>query len=603
MQRKLLAMKWSQGSLPTTDVPGSIPPRLPSMVLVPLCDSLCVLNTRVADEFLALAAVLQSNSTRARQITAESHKATGSEANLQSSRSIAILQQILTESAGVSGMVEISTEQMLEILSIVNAERAPLQKLAKMRGLLQTVGVMSRIEGARIKNTFVDLSSLSRDIDVLAGEVQQHVERIVDDASRLVEVLQSGVRELNSFGQQERMQAADLIRRTQAVLSPMIARTEISQAAARNIDEQYTNFHRATDKVVMSLQSEDIARQRVEHVQEAIRRIATSMDAGESMESCAGMVALQRSQLLGTRDLLADSIRTITAGLQSLGPRIQELVSRTAVLAQQADEDGRSFATVIENGLETVSDVFTKCSSSVQSALAIVGSVVPQVEEMIQGAWALDEIQASIHLLSLNAKVKSGNLGDEGVAMEVLASELHSINQNSKGDTKVVLDGLAAINGCLARITSEGGIAEDSFIMSSRGDVSSELTGLSQSVRTSSQEMAVGLNEVRQLAEELCAELKQGCELALRAASIIELFEEQICSFDEAFWQVGYTKEMSLVVAAGNQVNDLSNLYSMDSERKLHQEIFGGDASGVECTPATSALQQNCEFGDDVELF
>ena len=96
-----------------------------------------------------------------------------------------MLNRILTESAGISGMVENSTEQIIEILSIVNAERAPLQNLAKMRGMLQTIGVMSRIEGGRIKNNLVDLSSLSRDIDVLAGEVQQHVQRIVDDSSRL----------------------------------------------------------------------------------------------------------------------------------------------------------------------------------------------------------------------------------------------------------------------------------------------------------------------------------------------------------------------------------------------------------------------------------
>ena len=322
------------------------------------------------------------------------------------------------------------------------------------------------------------------------------------------------------------------------------------------------------------------------------------------MESCAGLVAVQRSQLLSTRDLLADSIGVIQTGLQSLGPRIQELVSQTAMLAQKSDEDGQSFATVIENGLENVSAVFTKCSSSVQSALAIVSSVVPQVEEMTQGVSALEEIQASIHLISLNAKVKSGNLGDEGVAMEVLASELHSINQSSKSDTRVVLEGLAAINSCLAKITSEGAVAKGSLVMSGSGDVNGELANLSQSVRTSSQEMKAGLNRVLRLAGELCSELKRGCELAIRSASIYELFNEQIRDFDQAFGQFGYTKEMSAVVeTGGSQVHDLSNLYSMDSERKLHQDIFGGEASATESASPASVIQHGGEFGDDVELF
>jgi hypothetical protein len=594
-------MNGAQEFLPVNGVSGIMPPALPSMVLTPLCENLCNLNGQLAEKFLALSTVLQSNSMHARRITTESHKATGSEANLQSIHSIEVLQRILNESAGISKMVEISTEQMLNILTHVNTTRVPLQRLAKMRSLLKIVGFLSRIESGRITNSEVDLSGLSKDIDGLAEEVQQHLDRICGDSSKLSEVLQNGVRELGRFGQQERAQTADLIQRTQAVLSPMLARSEASQAAARNIDEQYANFHRSTDKVVMSLQSEDIARQRVEHVQEAILRVAASLDAGESVESCAGILALQRSQLVSTRDLLAASIESIHSALQSLSPRIHELVSRTAALVQQADEDGRSFATVIDSGLATVSQVFNQCSSSVKSAVSIVKNVLPSVEQMTDGAFALEEIEASIHLISLNATVKTAHLGSEGLAMGVIASELRSITKKGEGDTKIVLDGLAAIRNALEKIISEEAMSESSLMMTSGGDaVSGELAGLSQSVRTSSQEMTVGLEQVRQLAEALCSELEEGCELALHTTSITELFDEQVRNFDDVFGQLGYSKEMDAVSAGGNQADDLSKLYSMESERKLHLEVFGGESATE--SPA-SCNAESAEFGDDVELF
>jgi hypothetical protein len=69
-------MNSSEESIQTNNAQRLMPPNLPSVVLAPLRESLCSLNARVAEEFLALAAMLQSNSTRARQITAESHKAT-----------------------------------------------------------------------------------------------------------------------------------------------------------------------------------------------------------------------------------------------------------------------------------------------------------------------------------------------------------------------------------------------------------------------------------------------------------------------------------------------------------------------------------------------
>lgn len=595
-------MNRSHESSQTNDALSLMPPTAASILLAPLCEGLHTLNVRVAEEYFSLAALLQSNSVRARQITAESHKATGSGANLQSSRSVAILQRILTESAGINKMVEISAGHMRDILTRVNATRVPLQNLAKMPGLLQTVGVLARIEGGRITNNSVDLSSFSRDIDVLAKKVQQHVGRISSDASTLSEVLRKGVAKLRSFEQQESLQSADLIQRTQSVLGPMLARSEVLQAAARDIDEQYASFHSATDQVVMSLQAEDIARQRVEHVQEAIRRVAASLDAGASMESCAGVLTLQRSQLLSTRELLADSIRTIQSALHSLGPRIQALVSETATLAQQTGEDGQSFASVIDNGLDAVSGVFKQCSSSMKALVSIVNSVRPSVEQMTSSARALKELEESIHLISVNAILTTAQLHGEGLAMGVIASELRTITTDRDGDTKIVREVLAAISEALEKITHEEAVAENSLMMDGSGDViSAEFSGLSQSVETASQEMTAGLTHVRQLAEALCSELERGRELASRALSITALYDEQLSNFDQVFAQLGYTQEMAANAAGGDQADGLSKLYSMESERMLHLQVFGGEAI-AEANPSAAA-NHGSEFGDDVELF
>jgi hypothetical protein len=583
----------------------AMPPSMPSLMLTPLCEGMGTLNARVAEAFLSLAAVLQSNSARAKEITATSHKATGSEARLQSSHSVGLLQRILADSAATGEMVEVSMQTMLDILSHIAAIHAPLQRLTKMRSFLQTVGVLSRIEGGRISNTSVDLTSLSKDIDLLAVEVDRHVSQMLDDSCALYGLLQDGVGDLRRFQSQEREQASHLIQRTQAVLGPIVARAEALQETAHDIDDQYTNFHRATNSVVMSLQAEDIARQRVEHVQEALRRVAASLDAGESIESCAAVLVLQRSQLVSTRDLIAESVGTIHSGLASLSPRILELVSRTAMLAQQTDEDGKSFAAVIDSGLDTVATVFKQCSSSVKAVLSIVNHMVPSVEQMTNGACALEEIEASIHLISLNATVKTAHLGSEGVAMGVIALELHSITRKSECDTRSVLDGLAAIGEALEKIACEEAISETSLIMGGNGEVvDGELAGLTGSVKTSSQEMNEGLNQVRQLAEALCQELERSCELAIRAKSITELFDEQLRNYDEAFAQLGYTEEMAAMATSSNHAGNLAALYSMESERRLHMEVFGGSEYGAsEGSVAASSNLGASEFGDDVELF
>jgi hypothetical protein len=74
-------------------------------------------------------------------------------------------------------------------------------------------------------------------------------------------------------------------------------------------------------------------------------------------------------------------------------------------------------------------------------------------------------------------------------------------------------------------------------------------------------------------------------------------------NFDEVFAKLGYTSEMAAPTADNNQVEDLSKLYSMESERKLHIEVFGTNATDTGDPSGSSLRGETSEFGDDVELF
>jgi hypothetical protein len=577
---------------------------LPSGVLASLCHSLPVLNAHVAKEFLALAAVLQSTLTHAREISTESHKTIDSTATKRIKEAVAMLKGILFRSQSMSELVEISHSRMVEILRHLNVSRVPLQRLSKMRSHLRTMTVLSRIECERITSDSVDLSSLSRDIDTLGGEVQRHLEGIADDSSRLSELLQKGVRRLDQFEREERQQVTDLIHHTQGVLGPMIGRLESTEATARDIDEQCMSFHRATGSIVMSLQSEDIARQRIEHVQQALQHAANALDAGGSADACARVVALQSAQLTGTRDLLAESIHSIYEGLVGLGPHISELEERTASLVRQMEQDGHSFVQAIESGLSAVSSVVKQCSASVQAAVSLIDSVLPSVEEMTKRANALEEIEASIRLISLNATITTAHLGSDGAAMAVIAHELHSIAQSSENDIHAVLGGLTAISGALTQIVNEESASGGSKMICDGDEaLKKEFAGLAQSVDQWSRNMTSELNGVVKLASALRSELAQGCELAGRADDIPRLFENELPQFDEALRQLGHTRETAAATAAQNGATELLDLYSMQSERKLHAEVFDLQHNHLECVDPPPAQNQPGEFGDNIELF
>jgi hypothetical protein len=361
-------------------------------------------------------------------------------------------------------------------------------------------------------------------------------------------------------------------------------------------------FSRSTDKVVMSLQSEDLARQRIEHVQEALQRVAASLDGGDHVESCAGLLVLQRAQLLSARNLVADSIQTIGSSLRSLEPRIQDLLSRTSLLAKETEEDSQSFADLIDTSLDDVTRVFQQCSSSATAVTSTIKGVLPSVEKMLQYAYALRDIESSVRLISLNATVKTAQLGFEGVSMSILATELQTITRQSEDHTRAMLDAVGSIRTALERINIEMNTSGGSLLMAEGGGemVGKELEGLAQIVRSSGQQTRVKLDELEQIAQTLCSELKQGCELAERSSSIIKLYDDQLFNFDNILKHLGVSEEMLTQAGGANQGGDLSKLYSMQSERELHSRIFGG---AMPSTEASGVEGNDSDSDDGIELF
>jgi hypothetical protein len=557
------------------------------------------INISVAENFLALAAVLQANAKLARKIADTSHISTGSKSLTSIRQLTEMLQHILDDASGISAMVDNSAERMSGILNHIVQSAGPLARLSQVRPVLQIIGVLSRIEGVRFHDGTVDLASLSSDIAALAADTQKQLESVHEESSTLRKLVTRGLTQLGDFSRQERVAIADLIQQTEALLGPALVRAEAAQAAARGIDEEYLEFQRSTSVSVMALQSEDLARQRVEHIQTVLTGTARQLETGDAIESCAAMLLLQRAQLASTRDLLGESILSIQTGLLAIPFQIQHLVERTSELSHQSVGDGEAFLALVSGSQSTVVDVFNRCCTCARSVVSIVENLTPAVRRMTAGASALEHIQTLILLLAINAAIKTEHLGPDGASMGVLATEMQDLARRSEGDTAFVLEQLNSMSQILTDITGEQSVSQGTHILAEGSEraVETQLSSLSGAVQSSSREMTESLEQVLQLAALLCADAKQGSELASRAHSLMDCFKQQLEHFDHIFEQLGIDRELAAAYGRAHQGGEISNLYSMQSERDLHLEIFGSPAGD---SPAAST---SSEFGDGVELF
>lgn len=576
---------------------------LPLAALATMNQKMDAIKIQVAQRFMELATTLQASARNARRICDASLQVTGAQTSQHSGQCIAMLQSVLADTMSFTEMVATGSQNMSFILAQVNGIASPLRRLTHMSTMLKTVSMLCGIEGKKINSNVGALSNLSGDIERLAIGVGQHIDGIIDDIFFLSGLLKQGVGELNQFGEQERGKVDCLIERAQVLLGPALHRAEASMGAARAIDEQYVGFRHATDSVVVSLQSEDMARQRIEHVQEALQHVASQIDCGADLASCANVLVLQRAQLAGTRDMVARSIQEIHSGLQLLSPQIEDLVSRTINLAHQTKRDGQSFCALIDSGRETVADVFRNCSASAGTVVSTIHRVLPAVEKMTSRIAALEEIKDTLRLISLNASAKTSQLGFGGAVIGVLASELHTISREQDSDTTIVLSALTSIREALNGITQGRAMTQGSAnILQGDGDlVGRELGGFSQSIHTSSLQISLQLEELTHIAGDLYLQLREAGQMAVSSVSFTALFDDLLHSFDLALLPFGIS--MDAIVAGPDDHRHLTDRYSMESERIMHQQVLEGSSS-IDSVPNLPDLRENpSEFGSNIELF
>jgi hypothetical protein len=398
----------------------------------------------------------------------------------------------------------------------------------------------------------------------------------------------------------EQEQAGNLIKQGRSVLDALQSRTKSSQVVADKIDEQYAAIRSATDKIVMSLQAEDIARQRVEHVQQGLRQASLAAEAEEPREKYLVILALQRSQLLSTRNFLTDAILSMGNHLTSLLPLVESLTGETAALAAETDRDGRSLAAAIEEGLGAVSSVFGRYSVSARAVVATVENLVPALKSMTKGAKELTEIEVAIKLIAINAAIKTFQLGEHGATISVLASELQKVNAENGGYTRAVLEALQGIDRALNAI-SKHDIGDDIRVLraSAAQEVDAEVSALSATVLQSSHELAVKLNGLLKLSNTLRAEIENACDVAKQTAEVSAAFDSVLRMLDLNFEQLGGTRSAEMENAVKEKMNGLASTYSMQSQREVHQELLG-KAAGNE--PNRAATPPS-ELGDNTELF
>lgn len=342
---------------------------------------------------------------------------------------------------------------------------APLHDLRKAVRTIRLVAVNARIAAAAIAGAQGELGAFTTDMMDLGQRVADTVTIFAEAYERFASALAKARSANAAFSSRHAGTMAKISLRLAEHLGHVDAHRERARTKARVQSALTTHIRSRIGQAVSALQIGDITRQRVEHVEEALAMLADyreGVPAGDNPErdnTIAALCKLAVAQLDDASSEFEHKIVDLSQALDQLALDAENMVEAGTREATAALSDGDTALGAITGDLDRIRTLFSNFARTRESIEEIAGEVARSVAEMVDHLGAIERIEHSIRLLSLNTALQCGRIGDEGRALRVIAHDLRDIATGTVTASSAIL---AALDGAaeLARALVQGNTSD-----------------------------------------------------------------------------------------------------------------------------------------------
>jgi len=474
-----------------------------------------------------------------------------------------------------------------------------LETLRRIVAEITALAINGKIQAALVATAGVDFTVFTAEIGRLGNMAAQQIENA---AARLSEVRSSISSAINAEGAFVRNEAGELknIRsRVESNIALMVERGRRASHALEAVREKSGQVASKVAQTVGELQINDIVCQRIEHVRIVLRALASReegwlRDLPDDRFRLLSAAAL-RLQCTQLDQAALDYLREIEA----LAVNLRGLSSDAADLLAEAesafgDSHGGIFLTEIEGDIDRASALLDSYAAADQRTRAMVTDVSQGFIAMSKDLDSIRSIDADMRVMGLNATLKCGRLGNAGQALGVVAQELRACSRRTEDSSRMVetllTKALAAAQQLNRQSTTAMLDVEFDNTHPCRNIMNSCVAGLHKLAAC----MAQTLESLRRDAPAVAGRLAEGagsitfhhrlkndCD---RASQLVARMAQQIGNgdtFDEGVFD-------DLRRLAGK-------LYTMDSERLIHDQFDGRTSEMLAAAGASSASSDSVD--------
>ncbi|GAB4301839.1 MAG: methyl-accepting chemotaxis protein [Desulfuromonadia bacterium] len=583
--------------------------------LVALCDRLRWIASGSEQTFLAVGGALQGYQGRSEALTDTARGMTrllsGSEQGLIVSQLRSMLEDVERYLLSSRRRTEAGRDSLAAVKGFLWRVLAPLEGFGKMNKTLRMLSIATKIESARLGSAGMSFVTLAMDVEKLSHEVSDKSDSIRGCLNGLLQLIDESIERVSAdtaAKEQELSRVMEMIRENLDRLEDLHRRfTEAGETVTTVSDEVAGSI----GDVVAALQTHDIIRQQIEHVVEALERLAVNIlslpsPGDDSMQplvvECGDVCELQHAQLSHAVDEFVEAVEAIRSILSDGGERLGEMVAGIQNVSGVMDrEGGGSVVDDVANGVRDVGSFLDDCRRLDRDMELILHRVSDTVGQITSFVIDIRSIGSEIDLIALNSQIRAVHAGSEGAALAVLAEAIKRLSDEAVERTSEISNLLTMIDGATHRFDpTDDGDGEVISGMNERLDsILGRLSGINgeivSRIRRVAEDLAALDADIRQITASFCVddEVRGGAVPLLETLQRIVRESRAIHPPSEEFRE---------------NLRSLERRYTMESERRIHDIVLrrrGGTPlpSGTPEGKVATLSGEGGEFGDNVELF
>lgn len=338
------------------------------------------------------------------------------------------LQRISGELNGLAEALPAESERLDQLRHAVMDGGALLKSLLKHVGMITIIARSAKIESASLDADRESFGAFTHEAYELGKAVRLSIEGCVRDHDLLAAAIDTAWGRQTEFERRHRAKLGSTSEELTSVFLELRQQRGESIHVAEMAGSRAQTISEVVGRSIISLQTGDSTRQRLDHICEALRHTiepaATLVPMAADGPVAKVVVQLQAAQLTDTQQDFQKGIDEIDRALSTISSEVSALVEKGRSLHGSREGDAASLLSRVKQSLAHASTLIVLCEEggrSIDDALTIVNEKLAKFRDAIA---AMSNSVIDITLIGMNAGLKAAHLGAKGRAFVVIANEM-----------------------------------------------------------------------------------------------------------------------------------------------------------------------------------